>query len=46
MMNKILSLILLFLMTGTLMAQHPAAPQPTVTQVMLKELTDVPAEKF
>jgi quercetin dioxygenase-like cupin family protein len=40
MMNKTLSLVLLFLMTGTLMAQ-----QPTVTQVVSKDLTDLPGRE-
>ena len=39
-MNKTLSLVLLFLMTGTLMAQ-----QPTVTQLMSKDLTDLPGRE-
>jgi quercetin dioxygenase-like cupin family protein len=40
MMNKTLSLVLLFLMTGTLMAQ-----QPTVTSLMSKDLTDLPGRE-
>ena len=39
-MNKTLSLVLLFLMTGTLMAQ-----QPTVTSLISKDLTDVPGRE-
>ena len=39
-MNKTLSLVLLFLMTGTVMAQ-----QPTVTQLMSKDLTDLPGKE-
>ena len=39
-MNKTLSLVLLFLMTGTLMAQ-----QPTVTPLMSKDLTDLPGKE-
>ena len=39
-MNKTLSLVLLFLMTGTLMAQ-----QPTVTSLMSKDLTDLPGRE-
>jgi quercetin dioxygenase-like cupin family protein len=39
-MNKTLSLVLLFLMTGTLMAQ-----QPTVTPLMSKDLTDLPGRE-
>jgi quercetin dioxygenase-like cupin family protein len=49
MMNKTLSLVLLFLMTGTLMAQQPTvtppAQQPTVKELMLKDLTDVPGRE-
>ena len=40
MKNTMLILILLFLMTGTLMAQ-----QPTVTSLMSKDLTDVPGKE-
>jgi len=40
MKNTILILILLFLTTGTLMAQ-----QPTVTSLMSKDLTDVPGKE-
>jgi quercetin dioxygenase-like cupin family protein len=40
MMNKTLSLVLLFLMTGTLMAQ-----QPTVTSLISKDLTDLPGRE-
>lgn len=39
-MNKTLSLVLLCLMTGTVMAQ-----QPTVTPLMSKDLTDVPGRE-
>ena len=39
-MSKTLSLVLLFLMSGTLMAQ-----QPTVTQLMSKDLTDLPGRE-
>ena len=39
-MNKTLSLVLLFLMTGTLMAQ-----QPTVTSLISKDLTDLPGRE-
>ena len=38
--NKTLSLVLLCLMTGTLMAQ-----QPTVTPLMSKDLTDLPGKE-
>jgi quercetin dioxygenase-like cupin family protein len=40
MTNKTLSLVLLFLMTGTLMAQ-----QPTVTPLMSKDLMDLPGRE-
>ncbi len=40
MKNTILILILLFLTTGTLMAQ-----QPTVTSLMSRDLTDVPGKE-
>ena len=39
-MNKTLSLVLLFLMTGTLMAQ-----QPRVTPLISKDLTDLPGRE-
>ena len=39
-MNKTLLLLLLFLMTGTLMAQ-----QPNVTSLMSKDLTDIPGKE-
>lgn len=48
MKTSIMSLVLLFVATGTLMAQqqgHPpghTAPLPTVKELMLKELTDGP----
>ena len=48
-MNKTLSLVVLFLMTGTLMAQQPAAtpqaPQATVTSLMSKDLTELPGKE-
>ena len=48
-MNKTLSLVLLFLMTGMLMAQQPTvtprAQQPTVTELMSKDLTDIPGRE-
>src|SRR5216683_8433446 len=40
MMNKTLSLVLLFLMTATLMAQ-----QPKVTSLMSKDLTEIPGRE-
>src|SRR5216683_7110309 len=40
MMNKTLSLVLLFLMTGTLMAQ-----QASVTSLMSKDLTEIPGKE-
>jgi len=40
MMNKTLSLVLLFLMTGTLMAQ-----QAKVTSLMSKDLTEIPGKE-
>ncbi len=38
-------LALLFLMTGTLMAQQPTAQQATVTQLMSKDLTELPGKE-
>jgi hypothetical protein len=40
MTNKIIVLVLLGLMTGTLMAQ-----QPKVTSLMSKDLTDIPGQE-
>jgi quercetin dioxygenase-like cupin family protein len=49
MMNKTLSLVVLFLMTGTLMAQQPTvtpqAPQAKVTTLMSKDLTELPGKE-
>jgi len=48
MMNKILSLVVLCLMTGTLMAQQPAAsqaPQASVTPLTSKDLPDFPGKE-
>ena len=49
MRNKKLMLVLLFLMTGTLMAQQPTgapqAPQATVTSLMSKDLTELPGKE-
>jgi quercetin dioxygenase-like cupin family protein len=48
MKNSIMVLALMFFVTGTLMAQQSghqpghSAPLPTVTELMLKEMTDVP----
>ena len=39
--KKILMVVLLFLMAGTLMAQ-----EPKVTSLMSKDLTDFPARNF
>ena len=47
-MNKILSLILLCLMTGTLMAQQPdtsKAPQAAVTPLTSKDLPEFPGKE-
>jgi len=47
-MNKILSLVVLCLMTGTLMAQQPAANQPphaSVTPLTSKDLPDFPGKE-
>jgi len=48
-MNKTLLLVLLFLMTGTLMAQEPGvtrqAPQAKVTPLMSKDLTELPGKE-
>ena len=47
-MNKILSLVVLCLMTGTLMAQQPAAnqpPQASVTLLTSKDLPDFPGKE-
>ncbi len=47
-MNKILSLVVLCLMTGTLMAQQPAAsqaPQASVTPLTSKDLPDFPGKE-
>ena len=49
MMNKILSLVVLCLMTGTLMAQQPAvtsqAPQASVTTLTSKDLPEFPGKE-
>ena len=48
MKNKRLVLILLFLMPGTLMAQHPAAsqtPQASVTSLTSKDLPEFPGKE-
>jgi quercetin dioxygenase-like cupin family protein len=49
MKNTKLMLVLLFLMTGTLMAQKPAdtpqAPQATVTSLMSRDLTELPGRE-
>lgn len=49
MKNMKLMLVLLFLMTGTVMAQQPAgtpqAPQATVTPLMSKDLTELPGKE-
>jgi quercetin dioxygenase-like cupin family protein len=47
-MNKIISLVVLCLMTGTLMAQQPAAnqpPQASVTPLTSKDLPDFPGKE-
>ena len=48
-MNKILSLVVLCLMTGTLMAQQPAvtsqAPQASVTSLTSKDLREFPGKE-
>ena len=48
-MNKTLLLVLIFLMTGTLMAQQPAvtqqAPQAKATPLMSKDLTELPGKE-
>jgi len=47
-MNKTLLLVLPFLMTGTLMAQQPAAsqaPQASVTPLTSKDLPDFPGKE-
>jgi len=47
-MNKILSLVVLCLMTGTLMAQQPTAnqpPQASVTPLTSKDLPDFPGKE-
>ena len=47
-MNKILSLVVLSLMTGTLMAQHPAAsqaPQASVSPLTSKDLPELPGKE-
>ena len=44
MKNKKLMFILLFLLTGPLMAQQPA-PHPTVTSLISKDLTDLPGKE-
>ena len=46
--NKLLMLVLLFLMPGTLMAQQPAAgqaPQASVTPLTSKDLPDFPGKE-
>ena len=49
MKNTKLMLVLLFLLTGTLMAQQPTvtpqAPQATVTSLMSKDLTELPGRE-
>src|SRR5499426_3403245 len=49
MRNKKLMLVLLFLRTGTVMAQQPSgapqAPQATVTSLMSKDLTELPGKE-
>jgi len=49
MKNKKLMLVLLFLMTGTLMAQQPTvtpqAPEATVTPLMSKDLPELPGKE-
>src|SRR5215831_9260428 len=49
MMNKILSLVVLCLMTGTLMAQQPTvtskAPQASVTSLTSKDLPEFPGKE-
>jgi quercetin dioxygenase-like cupin family protein len=49
MKNKILMLVLLCLMSGTLMAQQPTvtpqAPQATVTPLMSKDLPELPGKE-
>ena len=49
MKNTKLMLVLLFLMTGTVMAQKPTAtagtPQATVTPLMSKDLTELPGRE-
>jgi quercetin dioxygenase-like cupin family protein len=48
MKNKRLMLVLLFLMPGTLMAQHPAAsqaPQASVTSLTSKDLPELPGKE-
>ena len=47
-MNKTLSLVLLFLITGTLMAQQPTgnqAPQAAVTPLTSKDLPEFPGKE-
>ena len=48
-MNKTLLAVLIFLMTGTLMAQQPKvaqhAPQAKVTPLVSKDLTEVPGKE-
>jgi quercetin dioxygenase-like cupin family protein len=49
MMIKTLSLVVLFLMTGMLLAQQPTgkpqAPQATFTELMSKDLTELPGKE-
>ena len=49
MMHKTFSLVLLFLMTSTLMAQQPSAtnqaPQATVTSLTSKDLPEIPGKE-
>ena len=48
MKNKTLMLVLLFLMPGTLMAQHPAAsqaPHASVTSLTSKDLREFPGKE-
>src|SRR5215813_6324012 len=48
-MNRILSLVVLFLITGTLMAQQPAvttqAPQASITPLSSKDLPEFPGKE-
>jgi quercetin dioxygenase-like cupin family protein len=48
-MNKTLSLVVLFLLTGMLLAQQPTgkpqAPQATVKELISKDLTELPGKE-